>query len=166
MSDVAVRLVPWSEPDLEILRRANTPEMKEHLGGPETEEQVLARHQRYLRLDNGQMFRVELAPGGEVAGSIGYWDRQWDGETVYESGWHVFPEFQGRGVATAAARAVIAEARRDGRHRWLHAYPGVDNPPSNAICRKAGFQLVGPVDFEFPPGRPMRSNDWRIDLTA
>jgi RimJ/RimL family protein N-acetyltransferase len=74
------------------------------------------------------------------------------------------PEFQGRGVASAAVRAVIAAARTDGRHQWLHAFPSVANAGSNAVCRKAGFALVGETDFEYPPGRIMRSNDWRYDL--
>ncbi|MFD0596672.1 GNAT family N-acetyltransferase [Catellatospora coxensis] len=124
MTDQLVRLVPWSDDDLDLLRRVNTPEMKKHLGGPETEEKVLARHQRYLALPNGRMFRVALAGTGEPVGTIGHWDREWQGEQVYETGWSVLPEFQGRGIAVAAARALIEAARADGRHRWLHAYPG------------------------------------------
>jgi hypothetical protein len=52
-------------------------------------------------------------------------------------------------------------------HREYAAeHASVDNPPSNAVCRKAGFELLGETEFEYPPGRLMRSNDWRIDLTA
>ncbi|MFF2660488.1 hypothetical protein ACFVUH_24400 [Kitasatospora sp. NPDC058032] len=40
----------------------------------------------------------------------------------------------------------------------------VDNPASNAVCRGAGFELLGARDFAYPPGRPMRCNDWRFDL--
>jgi RimJ/RimL family protein N-acetyltransferase len=83
---------------------------------------------------------------------------------VYESGWNVLPEFQGQGVATAAVRAVLAAARADGRHRWLHAFPSVANAGSNAVCSKTGFALLGETDFEYPPGRFIRSNDWRYDL--
>jgi RimJ/RimL family protein N-acetyltransferase len=166
MSDPQVLLVPWSDADLELLRRINTPEMKRHLGGPETEEKVLARHQRYLKLDSGQMFRVALLPEGQAVGSIGYWDRVWDGDTAYEAGWHVLPEFQGRGIAGTAVREIIAATRADGKHRWLRAFPDVENPASNAICRKAGFEFVGETDFEFPAGRIMRSNHWRCDLEA
>ncbi len=46
-----------------------------------------------------------------------------------------------------------------------HAYPSIDNPPSNAACRKAGFELLGEIDFEYPPGNPLRCNEWRIELT-
>jgi RimJ/RimL family protein N-acetyltransferase len=110
------------------------------------------------------MFTVVLLPERVRVGNIGYWEREWQGETVYETGWHVLPEFQGRGIAGAAATAIIDEARGEKRHRQLHAYPSVDNPASNAICRKAGFSLVGEYDFEFPKGSFMRCNDWRLDL--
>jgi RimJ/RimL family protein N-acetyltransferase len=171
MTEANVRLEPWAEHDLDLLRRFNTPEMTEHLGGPETEDQVVSRHLRYLRLGEsgdgaGPMFRVVLEPGDEPVGNIGFWERGWQGEQIYETGWNVLPEFQGRGIAVAAGRRLVELARAAGKHRWLHAFPTIDNPPSNAICRKLGFTLLGPCDFEYPPGHPMRCHDWRLDLTA
>jgi RimJ/RimL family protein N-acetyltransferase len=164
-----IRIEPWGEGDLDLLRRINTPEMKRHLGGPETEEQVVARHERYVRAvgsGEGCMFRVVLLPDDEPVGSIGYWKREWRGETVYEMGWSILPPYQGRGLATAAVVAAVAEAGAQRRHRYVHAFPSVDNPASNAVCRRAGFELLGETEFEFPRGRLMRSHDWRLDLTA
>jgi RimJ/RimL family protein N-acetyltransferase len=164
---VEIRLEPWSEGDLELLHQINTPEMKKHLGGPETEEQLLARNKRYAARDGfaaGGMFRIVLRPDDVAVGSIGYWEREWRGETVFETGWSVLPEYQGRGIAAAAAAEVIKLARSERRNRYLHAYPSVENPASNAICRKAGFVLVEQSDFEYPPGNMMRCNDWRFDL--
>jgi RimJ/RimL family protein N-acetyltransferase len=46
----------------------------------------------------------------------------------------------------------------------VYAFPSVDNAPSNAICRKVGFELLGEKDFEYPPGNPLRCNEWRFDL--
>ncbi|NRQ32601.1 GNAT family N-acetyltransferase [Nonomuraea sp. NN258] len=162
-----VRLEPWSAADLDLLRRLNAPEMMEHLGGPESEEQVQRRHQRYLTpgpAGSGGMFRVVTPADGRAVGSIGYWERDWRGETVYETGWSILPGFAGRGLATAAGAAVIVLARAERRHRHLHAYPSVDHPASNAICRKLGFDDLGACDFEYPPGRPMRCTDWRLTL--
>ncbi|WP_231332782.1 GNAT family N-acetyltransferase [Actinomadura graeca] len=162
----SVRILPWSEDDFGLLRRVNVPEMKEHLGGPETEEQVRVRHARYLRPDEigGRMYRI--VADGEAAGTVGFWSRVWRDEPVYESGWSVLPEFQGRGVAVAAVREVLGAARDHGRRRHLHAFPSVDHHASNGVCRKAGFILLGECDFEYPPGRLLRSNDWRFDLEA
>ncbi|MHC3474401.1 GNAT family N-acetyltransferase [Streptomyces sp. 7R007] len=182
-----VLLVPWAEGDSWLLRRTNSPEMTAHLGGPESEEKLASRHRRYLALEPGCMYRVALAGGGEGAdagasgdsgvvaetgvsgetvGSIGFWEREWRGETVWETGWGVLPEYQGRGLAAEAARAVIRAARAYGGHRYLHAFPSVDHAASSAVCRRAGFTLLGTADFEYPKGHWITSNDWRVDLEA
>ncbi|MEE1751874.1 GNAT family N-acetyltransferase [Streptomyces sp. SP18CS02] len=165
-----VRLDAWAETDFELLRAANAPELMGHLGGPETDEQLVKRHHRYVdlsanRTGAGCMFRIVLLPEEVPAGTIGFWEQTWDGERVYETGWAVLPGFQGRGVATAATAAVVERARAARKHRYLHAFPSVDNGASNAVCRKAGFELRGARAFEYPPGHPIRSNDWRLDLT-
>lgn len=162
-----LRLRPWSDADLPLLRAVNAPSMTEHLGGPETEEQVVDRHRRYVDAavtGTAQMFVIEGREPAVAVGTIGYWERRWDDEDVYETGWHVLPAFQGRGHATAAARLVAEHAREHARRSALHAYPPAGNSASNAVCRKAGFRLLGPRDFEYPPGRPIRVNDWRLDL--
>jgi RimJ/RimL family protein N-acetyltransferase len=159
---VSVRLVPWSEDDLDLLRQCNTPEMTEHLGGPEPEGELPERHERYLALTRGGMFRIEV--DGATAGSIGFWEIVRDGRPAFETGWAVLPGFQGRGIAVAAALAVVERARADGRHPVLHAFPDVGHAASNAVCRKAGFTLAGECDVEYPKGHPKRCNDWRIDL--
>ena len=69
-----------------------------------------------------------------------------------------------RGARRPPRRSRGARARAT--HRFLHAFPSVDNAPSNAICRKLGFTLLGECDFEYPPGNRMRCNDWRLDLRA
>lgn len=163
-----LRLEPWSADDLDVLLLSNDPAMTEHLGGPETEEKVRDRHQRYLALapPAGQMFVVRALPEGRKAGSVGFWEREWLGDLVYEMGWGTLPEFQGRGLAKASAIAALAAAREVGRHRFVHAYPKVDHLASNAVCAGAGFTLLGENEFEYPPGNPIRCHDWRFDLLA
>ena len=165
-STPAIRLEPWKQADLGLLHATNTPEMLEHLGGPETDSQVLDRHRRYLDLSDpgaGQMLAVVM-PDDQQAGVIGYWERPWRDGLTYETGWSVLPAFQGQGIATAAARAVAGLARAQRRHGHLYAFPSVGHPASNAICRKAGFTLLGETDIEYPPGSVMRCNEWRLDL--
>jgi len=165
-----VHLEPWGEHDLPLVRRImGDPAMTEHLGGPENEEKLAERQERYAKLDDsggGRMFKIVDDETGEALGSVGYWEKDWRGGTVYETGWSVLPEHQGRGLASEATRLVIGEARRQRRHRYLHAFPSVENAPSNAICRKLGFELLGAQDFEYPKGHWMRCNDWRLDLFA
>ena len=50
----------------------------------------------------------------------------------------------------------------------MHAFPNVENAPSNAICRKLGFTLLGAQEFEYPKdsGEFMRCNDWVLEALA
>lgn len=165
-----IRLEPWDEGDLRLLEQTvGNPAMMEHLGGPESAEQIADRHRRFLRLadsETDRMFKIVDAARGESVGSVGYWERAWHDELIYEIGWMVLPAYQGRGIATAATALAIARARADGKHRFLHAFPSVENPPSNAVCRKLRFTLVEACEFEYPKGSFMRCNDWRLDLFA
>jgi RimJ/RimL family protein N-acetyltransferase len=138
--------------------------MTHHLGGPETLEKIAKRQALYEQPGSGQ-YRVVLEPPGEGVGWVGYWDRNWRGEDVYEIGWSVLPAFQGQGIAARATTQALEAARLEGKHRFVHAFPSVENAPSNAICRKVGFTLLGECDFEYPAGTPLRCNDWRFDLT-
>ena len=76
----------------------------------------------------------------------------------------VRPRSEGKGLATAAIAEVTTAAAAEGSHRTVHAYPGVDNGASNALCRKAGFTLLEAREFEYPKGHWMRCNDWSLDL--
>lgn len=161
-----IRIVPWAETDLGLLQRClSDPAMMEHLGGPESAVRIAERQRQYERPDSNQ-FKVLDAATGEGLGWVGYWERRWLQRDVYEIGWSVLPAFQGRGVGQSATRQAMVSARGQGDRRFMHAYPAVDNLPSNAICRKLGFTLLGPCDFEYPKGHLLRCNDWQADLRA
>jgi RimJ/RimL family protein N-acetyltransferase len=168
----SIRLRRWGPGDLDLLRRfLADPEMTLHLGGPETEEQIVRRHERYLALDDplkGRMFVIETEPGpgggnARAVGSVGYWEHaEDDAPVVWETGWFVLPEVHGRGIATAGTRLAI-EAAWAVLPRPMHAYPSVDNAASNAVARKLGMRLLGSREFEYPKGHWMTCNDWVID---
>jgi RimJ/RimL family protein N-acetyltransferase len=164
------RIEPWGEDDLPLLEKLlGDPAMTEHLGGPESPGRIVERQQRYERLPGtgkGLMFKIVEAATGEGVGSVGYWERESSEGQVYETGWMVLAAFQGRGVATSATAQVIERARAEQKHRFLYAYPSVDNAPSNAICRKLGFTLIRVSEYEYPKdsGNILRCNDWRLDL--
>lgn len=158
-----MHLESWGPGDVELLRRlTGDPGMMEHLGGPETPERIADRQRRYA----GDPAQFKIVDAGEGVGWVGFWEREWRGGQVYEIGWSVLPEAQGRGLASAATALAIEAAREAGRCRYVHAFPSVDNPASNAICEKLGFTLLEARDFEFPPGSFMRCNDWRLDLAG
>ena len=162
----AVRIEPWGPGGLPLLHQLlGDPEMTRHLGGPESPEKLADRQARYER-PNSRQYRIIDDASGQAVGHVGYWERTWRGEQVYEIGWSVIPAFQGRGIASAATAQALAMARAENHLRFVHAFPSVDNAPSNAICGKVGFTLLGDYDFEYPPnsGRFMRCNDWVFDL--
>ena len=165
---VDILLQPWSEIDLPLLQKLlGDPVMMEHLGGPESPEQILRRHQRYLHLpEDGtdHMFRIVLKASGEGVGNVGYWRKTWREQSVYETGWLVLPAYQGQGIATKAAAAAIEDAQQEPKYQFMHAFPSVENPASNAICRKLGFTPLEECQFEYPPGHSLTVNDRRLDL--
>jgi RimJ/RimL family protein N-acetyltransferase len=167
---VSVHLELWSEDDLSVLEQTlGDPESMTYLGGPESAEQLAKRHANFVTLlgtGTGEMFTIVDDQSGEKLGSVGYWDKTWREAEVYETGWHVIRAFQGHGIATAAMTQLIERLRANTARRYLHAFPSVENAPSNAICRKLGFTLIEEHEFEYPKGSFMRCNDWRLDLRA
>lgn len=163
-----MRIEPWGDGDLPLLKKTvGDPELMEHLGGPESDEKIADRQAKFARLaasGTGRMFKIVDVATSEAVGSVGYWDRSWRGDEVYEMGWFVVSGHHGRGIASMGTAQAIATARAEDRHRFVHAFPSVENAPSNAICRKMGFTLLEACEFEYPPGSFMRCNDWQLDL--
>lgn len=160
-----INLRSWSEDDLPLLERLmGDPIMTKHIGGPETPQKIKKRLERYCTDSNIHMFVIVLQPENIGIGSIGFWEKEWLGEFIWESGWRILPEYQGKGIATKAISLIIERAQAEQTHRFIHAFPSIDNVASNIICKKAGFILQKEVDFEYPPGKFMRSNDWCLDL--
>src|SRR5439155_7967617 len=122
------------------------------------------RFERLPEAGTGQMFKIVDEATGEAVGSVGYWDQTRGGDDIYEMGWFVIPEYQGRGVASAATSLAIDRMRAERKHESVHAFPSIENDASNALCKKLGFTFVKEVHFEYPPGHYMRGNDWRLDL--
>jgi hypothetical protein len=70
-SNHIIQIKPWEDNDLDLLFLINAPEMMQHLGGPESKEQILKRHKRYLELGNrGRMFSIKLLPELDPVGWV------------------------------------------------------------------------------------------------
>ncbi|HET8912208.1 MAG TPA: GNAT family N-acetyltransferase [Ktedonobacteraceae bacterium] len=164
----SVHIEPWGPGDLPLLKKLlGDPVMTKYLGGPESDEQLRSRQARYERLTEsgkGRVFKIIHEATGEAVGSVSYWDSEHHGENIYEMGWSVLPAFQGQGIASAAVTQAIARARSENKYRFLHAFPSIENPSSNALCQKTGFTLIQQCEFEYPKGNIMQCNDWRIEL--
>lgn len=160
-----VTLRRWDAGDLPVLQRANASEMTRYLGGSESDEEVVARHEKYLKnwkTGAGFMFRIDV--DGAAAGSIGYWPVEHEGTPAFETGWGVEPAWQGKGVAREALRQLIRGVADGGDRQLLVAYPGVDNAASNALCRGAGFERHASKTMPWRGGE-LTFNAWVLDMS-
>jgi Acetyltransferase (GNAT) domain len=156
-----IRLEPWGKADLALLRRLLAdPVMMEHLGGPESQEKIAERQTRYEQPDSKQ-FKIVDEATGEGIGWVGYWERDWEGEQVYEIGAAGLSRAWSCGISVA----------RGNCHGFLGAEPPV--PSCLPVGRQRGIQRhlsqawlhsARTVRDEYPKGRIMRCNDWRLDL--
>jgi ribosomal-protein-alanine N-acetyltransferase len=79
--------------------------------------------------------------GGELVGWGGFKGPPRDG--VVEIGYEVAAARQGRGLATAAARAMLAEAFSDARVQRVLAHTLPERNASNHVLEKCGFRFEG-----------------------
>jgi RimJ/RimL family protein N-acetyltransferase len=172
-SEIRVSIRPYGEGDLWLLERTlGDPSQMTNLNGPESEEKIQRRHKKFLAMSadpqTGCQFTVLAGSDNAPAGNVGYWESEWKGQKGWEMGWFVLPEFQGRGIATAATRLVVESLSKLKSHKFVFAFPSADNHPSNAICRNLGFALTEEVSNEYPPGsgRSLRVNIWTLALPA
>lgn len=156
-----ITLTPWSLDDHALLHALNSdPVQMAHVGGTETDAKIADRNAKYAR----DPHQLRIGVDGEAAGWVGFWEREWREQTVYEIGWSVLRAFQGRGVARRGTELALDVARATDGPRVVHAFPDGDNAPSNALCARLGFTLLGETQFEYPPGTIITVNDWRLDL--
>lgn len=164
----AVGLRDITMADLPLYERLVTdPTTMAELGGPLPREGLEDKLRGIVEdVEAGRAWYSVILPDDDLAvtaGTVCIWSHEQDGEDISEMGWMVLPAFQGRGLATAAVRSTLDRARAERRWGAIHAYPGITNGASNAICRKAGFSLVGERDIDYV-GRTLRANHWRLDV--
>ena len=152
--DADLALTEAMESDSRVMR---------HLGGRSAPEAIVDAHRR--RLADPWWFKIVAEPAGPGVGTIGVWETTHHDASVWETGWMVLPEHQGRGIATMALGLLIERVKAEPRFDSLHAFPGVDNPASNALCRRFGFELLEQESFEFR-GHTLHCNHWRLETPA
>lgn len=161
-----IELRPWTDDDRTLLERTvGDAAIMAHLGGAESPEQIRSRHALFCDWSgDGGMMTIWIPTESEAVGTIGFWASTWAGDDVFEAGWMILPQFGRRGIATEAAREIVARVRRLRKRRFLFAFPAVDNVASNRVCERAGFTNLGAFDIEYPTDRVMHAHAWRVDL--
>jgi RimJ/RimL family protein N-acetyltransferase len=157
-----MELVPYTDADYWLTEALETdPVVMGELGGPWPREDIPGIHRRRMDAIRNGTWWFTMVPDPEMppVGHLGIFHSDWQGQRISEAGWAVLPAYQGRGYASAALELLLDRAAADGRWGTIHAMPGVTNGPSNALCRKFGFRLVGEETVDYR-GRPLRCNHW------
>jgi RimJ/RimL family protein N-acetyltransferase len=163
-----MELVPYTDEDRWLTETLETDErVMAELGGPWPRDAIPAIHERRLKsiAAGTWWYTVVPEPGQPPVGMIGIFGSDLDGGPISEAGWSILPAHQGRGYASEALRILLERALADGRWGPIHAFPGVTNGPSNALCRKFGFALVGERTIDYG-GRALRCNHWILEPSA
>ncbi len=164
-----MELVPYGAGDLWLTEALELdPDVMSELGGPRPKDELAGVHEMRIaaKIDGDDWwFKIVPGPGDEAAGTIGIWPSTIDDAEVYETGWMVLPAHQGRGIASEALALLLDRARADGRFDAIHAFPGVSNGASNALCRKYGFERRGEREVEFRD-HTLRVNHWVLVLAS
>ncbi|MCC6644059.1 MAG: GNAT family N-acetyltransferase [Polyangiaceae bacterium] len=105
-------------------------------------------------------FVIRAEPGPLVVGEIG---GAFTSEGVVEIGYAVVRSVEGRGVATAAVRALAQRLSARADVRRVVAHTPLDRPASGRVLEKAGFLLVGELD-DTHEGAPVRVRAWALDV--
>jgi RimJ/RimL family protein N-acetyltransferase len=140
-------LRPWRGEDAPELRQqaddrrvsSNLRDAFPHPYGPEDADRFIA-----MATAMAPQTFLAITVDGHVAGGIGY-TLHTDVERVgAEVGYWLGAEFWGRGIATAAVRAVTAHAfATHSELERLYAVPFASNPASARVLQKAGYRLEG-----------------------
>jgi len=149
----AISLEPWGRADADLLKK---------LAAGRRVSDLQQRYEQLNRSGEGWIYKIVDTATGSGVGSVGYWERTWRGDTIYEIVVAILPGSRGRGIGSEAARRVIDAAKAEFGPRFIHAFTPVDDPWSNDLYRQLGFEPAGSFD---PEARSrIRYNDWRLDL--
>ena len=142
----------WSTGDLMLAQDLwGNAEVTSLIGGPFTDEQIEQRLSREIACMNAfhvQYWPVFLLENDQHAGCAGLRPYRLD-QHIYELGFHLRPEYWGRGLAQEAGRAVIAFAFEKLGAEALFAGHHPANSASRRVLAKLGFQFTH--DEFYPP---------------
>ena len=132
----------WTAEDLPLAQQLwGDPEVTKYFGGPFSEDEIRRRfkRERARRMVHGfQYWVIELLETGEFVGVCGLRPYR-PAEEIIELGFHLRPKFWGRGLATEAARAVVAYGFEKYAPKKLAAAHHPDNLNSKKVIEKVGF---------------------------
>ena len=116
-----------------------------YLGGATMDTIPAWRHMAYMiahwQLRGYGYYAVEEKESGALIGRVGYTNQPgWPG---FELGWTMWPEYQGRGYASEAARMLLRYAFEELDQPHVISLIHPDNAPSRRVAEKLGQTIEG-----------------------
>src|SRR5260221_7001447 len=106
-----MKLEMMTEQDVELrVRQQTDPQMMAELGGPRPREAIGQAHAKSLALAaEGRCWPLKVIPeeASSPAGGGGVFESAHEGETIYEIGGMILPEFQNRGIASPVLQSGV-----------------------------------------------------------
>ena len=135
----------WTPEDIPLaVSLWGNPEVTQTIGGPFSESQILERLAREIASQLAhklQYWPVFLRGSGEFVGCCGLHPYNLEKQT-FELGYHLCPEFWGKGFAMEAAQAAISYAFRTLGLSGIYAGHHPDNINSKRILENLGFHYI------------------------
>jgi RimJ/RimL family protein N-acetyltransferase len=160
----------WRDGDLgSWLQHLNTPEVKAHLGGPQSPEAVaekFAKAKESWARDRFSFLAVDLQENGAFLGAAGIGRISNEGvpdalRDAVQIGWQLRKDYWGQGYATEAARAVLAWAFDQLNLPLVYGQTSESNPGSWHIMEKLGMERLTALDYE-APDYPAEDNPTKV----
>ncbi len=122
---------------------------------PARQQDAFSKHWKRIMSDKTNTLKTILF-NGSVAGNIVSWDQ----DDRREVGYWLGREFWGKGIATRALRAMLAQVTR----RPLYAHVARGNLASQRVLEKCGFRIAGTdLSLSAMPGEPIEEFIMRLD---
>lgn len=113
--------------------------------GLTTEEAVGEAIEKFQ--ENPTVFRFAIVDGDRLIGYVGTWSNTPDGKE-YDAGYFIDPTERGKGIVSAAMKALIEAASKNLPLELFAMYIWDGNEPSKAIARKLGFTPTDVIEPE------------------
>lgn len=140
-------LCTWDNADSEVARPIFTDAsvMRYINGGRPLADAAICdfilRQQNHFRSRGFCLWKLLLKPEGRFAGFCGLQPLELDGKSEVEIGWRLRKEDWGRGLATEAAQAALADGVAKGRLSRVIAVAMTENRASLRVMEKLGMKF-------------------------
>jgi RimJ/RimL family protein N-acetyltransferase len=151
-------LRPWQDRDRAPFAAINAdPTVMTYFAAPMTAaetDEAMTRYNMQLDRDGFTMFAAEHRETGVLAGVLGMQVMRTVvpnlPQPAVEIGWRLAREFQGQGLATEGARAIVDFAFQQLGLAEVVAITAVGNAPSRRVMEKLGMTHRPELDFDHP----------------